>query len=222
MKTLLPGTVWILLLVLTSCRPSVGQHTTLATASQMHNQSPAPTTTLMNSSQEPSLVFFTSEPGKFQVWLPLSTDIQEFTIKKTLFQRTLECPTIFYRLNSAGATVQYCDLLPQSIASLSNDEILDQTRDEMMRESRVKIDAEEEELAQDTYPSRVFSGQVDMRGMGYDGTFKARMILVNSRIYLIVMSVYNENWCNCLHQVNQVVESFYIEPDLSIPFEPTP
>jgi hypothetical protein len=211
MKTLLSDTAWILLLVLTSCRPSASEHTTLATASRMNNQLAAPT------SQEPSLVFFTSEPGKFQVWLPLSTDIQEFTMQKTVFQTTLDCPTIFYRLNSAGATVQYCDLLPESIASLSSDEILDQARDEMMRELRVKIDAQQEELAQDIYPSLVLSGQEDMRGMGYDGTFKARMILVNSRIYLIVMSVYREDWCNCRDQVDQVVDSLNIDPSLSIP-----
>ena len=222
MKILLPGTGWLLLLVLASCRPSVSEHTTIATASRVGNQSAAPTSTLMNSSQEPSLVFFTSEPGKFQAWLPLSRSIQEFTIQKMLFRTTLECPTLFYRLNSAGATVQYCDLLPESIASLSSDTILDQARDEMMRELRVKIDAQRKELAQDIYPSLVLSGQLDMRGMGYDGTFKARVILVNSRIYLIIMSVYRENWCNCLEQVDQVVDSLNIDPSLSIPFEPTP
>jgi hypothetical protein len=222
MKTLLPGSVWILVLVLTSCSPSVREHAPFATASRTDKQSAAPTSTPMSSSQEPSLVFFTSEPGKFTAWLPSSTDIQEFTIKKTLFQATLECPTIFYRLNSAGAIVQYCDLLPESIVSLSSDEVLDQARGEMMSEVHVKIDEQQKELAQDTYPSLVLSGQEDMRGMGYDGTFKARMILVNNRIYFIVMSIYQEDWCNCRNQVNQVVDSLYIEPDLSIPFEPTP
>src|SRR5215211_789148 len=207
MKTLpVLATVWILFVILASCRSLAKEHTS------------AP----MNSSQEPSLVFFTSEPGKFNVWLPSSTDVQEFTIQKTLFQIILECPTIFYRLNSAGTTVQYCDLLPQSIASLSSDEILNQTRDAMMSDLHARIDAQQEELAQDIYPSLVLSGQVDMRGMGYDGTFKARGILVNSRIYLIIMSVYRENWCNCLDQVDQVVDSLNIDPSLSIPFEPTP
>jgi hypothetical protein len=213
MKTLpLAATAWILLFVLISCRPVTSELSIPATT----------TSAPVNSSQEPSLVFFTSEPGKFQVWLPSSTDIQEFTIKKTLFQTTLECPTIFYRLNSAGAIVQYCDLLPQSVAALSSDEILAQSRDEMMRESRVKIDTQQEALAQDTYPSLVLSGQENMRGLGYDGTFKARIILVESRIYLIVMSVYHENWCNCRDQVDQVVESLNIDPSLTIPFEPTP
>ncbi len=213
MKTLpLAATVWILLFMLISCRPVI-------------RELPIPATTTsapVNSNQEPSLIFFTSEPGKFQVWLPLSTDIQEFTIQKTLFQTTLECPTIFYRLNSAGAIVQYCDLLPQSVAPLSSDEILEQARDEMMRELRVKIETQQEELAQETYPSLVLSGQENMRGLGYDGTFKARIILVKTRIYLIVMSVYHENWCNCRDQVDQVVDSLNIDPSLSIPFEPTP
>ncbi len=63
-----------------------------------------------------------------------------------------------------------------------------------------------------------------MRGEEYDGVFKARLILAENRIYLVIMTVYADNWCNCLHQINQLVDSIsiYIDPDLSIPSEPTP
>ncbi len=87
---------------------------------------------------------------------------------------------------------------------------------------KLKPDTRERVIAQDTYPATAFSGQIDMRGMGYDGTFKAWLILVESRIYLVIMSVYQENWCNCLHQMDQVVDLLSIDPSLSIPFEPTP
>lgn len=173
-------------------------------------------------SQEPPLAFFTSEPGKFQVWLPVSASIQNYTLEKTLFGESMECPVINFRLNGAYAFVQYCDLAPQSIASLSDDEILDQGSSEVINDIRTKLDTPQREVVQGIYPSLKLSGQADMRGMGYDGVFKARIILADNRIYLVAMSVYVEDWCNCLHQIDQVVDSLYIEPDLSIPFESTP
>jgi hypothetical protein len=176
----------------------------------------------MDSSQEPTLVFFTSEPGKFQAWLPASESVQDYTVKKTLFGNPIECPILVFRLNGASAAVQYCDLVPQSVTSLSSDEILEQAESEITRDMKVKLETQERALAQDIYPATTLSGQIDMRGMGYDGTFKARLILVENRIYFIVMSVYHENWCNCRDQVDQVVDSLNIDPSLSIPFEATP
>ena len=91
-----------------------------------------------------------------------------------------------------------------------------------MSQSFAVLDAPQRAVVQDIYPSSKLLGQADMRGMGYDGVFKARIILADNRIYLVAMSVYVEDWCNCLHQIDQVVDSLYIEPDLSIPFESTP
>ena len=167
-------------------------------------------------------MFFTSEPGKFQVWLPSSDSIMHYTIPETLFGESIECPNLLFRLNGAYAVVEYCDLVSQKISSLSSDEILEHAQSEIIRDMKVTLDSQENIVVQDSYPARVLSGQVDMRGMGNDGTFKARLILVENRIYLVAMSVYQENWCNCLHQTNQVVDSLHIEPDLSVPFEPTP
>lgn len=208
-----PTSVCILLVILTSCHSLSTEHEAVATtASQVDNQLVAATSTSTESNQEPSLVFFISKPGRFEVWLPSSTDVQEATIKKTIFQETLECPSIFYSLNSAYATVRYCDLVPHSIASLSSSEILEQARDELMSDLHVEIDTQQEELAQNTYPSLVLSGPVNMRGGGNDGTFKARILLAKNRIYLVAMSNYHEDWCNCLNQVNQVVDSLSVEP----------
>jgi hypothetical protein len=167
-------------------------------------------------------VFFTSEPRKFQVWLPGSESIQNYTLRKTLFGESIECPVINFRLNGAYALVQYCDLDPGSIASLSEDEILDGARSEVIRGIDTKLDTQQRAVVQGAYPALTLSGRADMRGMGYDGAFKARMILADTRIYLVAMSVYLENWCSCLHQMDQAVDSLYIDPGLSIPFEPTP
>ncbi len=195
---------------------------TTATAMGAVTQAAASVGTPTALSQGPPLVFFTSEPGKFQVWLPVSESIQNFTLTKTLFGKSIECPVINFRLNGAYAVVQYCDLDPESITSLSDDELLDQVRREIIRGIDTKLDTPQRVVVQGIYPALTLSGQADMRGMGYDGTFKARIILADNRIYLVAMSVYLENWCNCLHQIDQVVDSLYIEPDLSIPFEPTP
>jgi hypothetical protein len=218
-----PSIYWplTLFLVLTACGPLDSERPTTATA-QATNQAVAATSTLVFPAQEPPLVFFTSEPGGFQVWLPASGSIQEYTVRKTLFNVPIECANVFFGLNSAYAGVEYCDLIPESIASLSRDDILDQAQHEIMHDMHVKIESQQRVVMQETYPALALSGQVDMRGTGYDGTFKARVILVEKRIYLVLMSVYYENWCNCLHQMDQVVDSLYIEPGLSIPFEPTP
>ena len=213
--------VLMLVLALTACSPSAGERTTTGMA-PAQDQLVAPPSLLTISSQEPPLAFFTSEPGKYQVWLPVSESVQDYTVSKTLFNETIECPNLFFRLNGAYAAVQYCDLIPQSVASLSDEEILDQAQSEVIGDIHVKIETQQRVAVQDTYPALELFGQVDMRGMGYDGTFRARIILVESRIYLVVMSVYHEDWCNCLDQMDQVVDSLYIEPGLSIPFEPTP
>ena len=211
-----------ILLGLTSCSSLASEQTTAQMATPALNQIIASTSTQTNPSPEPSLVFFTSEPGKFEVWLPVSESVIDYSTKQTLFGEAIECPNIFFRLNGAYAAVQYCDLVAESIASLSSDQILDQAQSEIMHDMRVELDTQKRGLVQDAYPAQTLSGQVDMRGMGYDGTFKARLILAESRLYFVVMSVYHEDWCHCLHQMNQVVDSLFIDPGLSIPFEPTP
>lgn len=213
--------VLALLLMLTAWSPWASERTTTVMAPEQE-QIVAPQSLLTTSGQEPRLVFFTSEPGRFQVWLPVSESVQDYTVRKTLFNETIECPNLFFRLNGAYAAVQYCDLIPTSVTSLSSEEIPDQARSEILQDLHVKVETQQRVVVQDNYPALELFGQVDMRGMGYDGTFKARIIVVDQRIYLVVMSVYNENWCNCLHQMDQVVDSLYIEPGLSIPFEPTP
>jgi hypothetical protein len=178
--------------------------------------------TLSTPGDEPILVFFVSEQGKFEIWMPISESIIEHTGTQMLFKKSVECSIIFSRLNGAGAIVQYCDLAPEDIASLSANAVLEEARDTLKKDFHLRIAEEQKEVLTGSYPALKVSGEEDMRGLGYDGTFKARIIFVENRIYFVLMSVHSDNWCNCLHQIDQVVDSFYIDPALSIPFEPTP
>lgn len=213
-------TLCLVTLLLGACvsSPTIITPTVLSTQTQVAT----PPNTPPVQSDEPTLVFFTSEDGNFNVWLPVSGGIQDYTITKTLFTQPVHCIVLNSSLNSAYAIVQYCDLPSESIASLSSDEIFRQSRDELVSELRLKFDTEQKILIEKSYPAVLLTGQADMRGVGYDGVFKARIILVEKRIYLVIMTVYSSNWCNCLHQIDQVVDAFYVDTSLSIPFEPTP
>lgn len=213
-------TIWLLslFLVLAACERT--RITPVPTA--MPTPTPNPTAAATASSQEPLLVFFTSEMGKYQVRLPASDSVQEFTDKRRLFGETIECPTLFYRLNGAYAIVRYCDLVPGSISGLTNDQILDQAYREMLRGMNARLDTRQRLVVQEAYPALALAGLVNMRGMGYDGRFKARLILAEDRLYLVLMGAYHVDWCNCRNQMDQVVESLFIDPSLSIPFESTP
>lgn len=171
---------------------------------------------------EPILVFYVSEQGQFEAWMPVSESIIEYTLAQTLFGKSIECPITVSRLNGATAMVQYCDLDSEDIDSRSSDLILEEVRDHLTKDMHLKIDQEQIGVFESTFPTLTLSGEEDMRGLGYDGTFKARIILVENRAYFIQMSVHADNWCNCLHLVDKVVDSLYINPTLSIPFKPTP
>src|SRR4030095_7423418 len=105
--TMKANCVLALVLMLTACGPWASERTTTVMA-PAHDQIVAPPSLLTTSNQEPPLVIFTSEPGKFQVWLPVSESVQDYTVRKTLFNETIECPNLFFRLNGAYAAVQYC------------------------------------------------------------------------------------------------------------------
>src|ERR1051325_3936144 len=102
---------FILLLVLTSCGTLTREHTTAVMTTQASSQAVPSISTSTNSGQEPALVLFTSEPGKFQVWLPTSESVHNYNVQQTLFGQPIECPILVFRLNGAYAAVQYCDLV---------------------------------------------------------------------------------------------------------------
>jgi hypothetical protein len=169
---------------------------------------------------EPRLVFFISEQGKFQAWVPVAGDIVEYTITRALFGKAVECSIVGFSLNSASVTVQYCDLASEESSSLSDKAIIEEVRNTMKSEMHLWFDHEEMGLVEGSYPSLTVSGTENMGGNA--GTFKARIILAEHRVYFVHMYVYQVDWCYCRHQMDQVVDSFYVDPYMSIPFEPTP
>lgn len=191
-------------------------------------QSTLPPITLQTPSvpgDEPRLVFFRSEPGKFAAWVPVAGDILEYTITQTLFGKSVECSSVGFSLNSASVTIRYCDLDSEEIALHSSNAILEEVRSVIEKEFRLRIEPEQAERFDGTYPTLSLSGNEDMTSAGAnDGTFKARIILAGDRVYFVHMSVYQVDWCYCRHQMNQVVDTFYVDPNISIPFEliPTP
>ena len=216
------ATAVIMVAIATSCT-SASQTESSPISDRTITVTPIMSQTPSASSDEPILVFFTSEQGKFQVWLPVSGSIQEYSITLMFFGKSTECFMTASRLNSAGASAQYCDLDPKDVASLSDNTILEEVRNTLTKEFRLRVDQEQMELVEDVYPALSLSGRADMTAAGAnDGTFKARIILVENRVYIIHMSVYHIDWCSCRHQMDQVIDSLYINPDLSIPFEPTP
>ena len=168
------------------------------------------------------MVLFVSEQGRFQTWLPTAGEIVQYTVSQTFFGKPTECSAVFSRLNSAGVVVQYCDLAWEDLGSRSPQEVLDEARMLLKQHFHFKIDEEQREIVPGSYPVMTLAGEANMRGLGYDGTFKARILLAQDRVYFIHMRVYEMDWCNCRHQMNQVVDSFHVDPGISIPFEPTP
>jgi len=231
--------VTLLIVVLVSCAPAnqpepLSTTPSTSTPPAVSTRPPSPTATtqfiptleLVQTppvpSDEPILVYFVSEQGKFNVWMPVSGIITEYTFTRMFFGKSVECSSTASSLNSAGVTVQYCDLDSEDIASLSDSAILEEVHNTVKSELRLRVDKEQAGVTDGSYPTLTLSGVENMRGDVYDGTFKARIILVENRVYFVHMSVYHINWCNCLHQMDQVVDSFYVEPEMSIPFEPTP
>jgi hypothetical protein len=162
--------------------------------------------------EEPALVLFVSEQGRFQVWLPVAGEIVQSTVTQTVFGKPAECSVTFSRLNSAGVVVQYCDLASEDVATQSSQQILEEARIMLTGYFDFSVDTQEPELMPGSSPALRLSGKADMRGLGYDGSFKARILLVGNRIYTVHMEVYQIDWCTCRHQMDQVIDSFHIDP----------
>jgi hypothetical protein len=172
--------------------------------------------------QAPLLLYLTSEQGKFDVWLPVSEGMLEYTLTTQIVGQSIECHVTFSRLDFAYAVVEYCDLPPETMADVTPEQVLALTRNDLMRPFKAEVATERPSLAEDTFPSLTLAGRVDMRGFGDDGAFDARIILVDKRVYIFMMAASDGNICGCSALKSQVVDSFHVAPDLSIPYEPTP
>lgn len=202
------------------------------TAERKIAQAPA-TASLPSKSSAPTLpvnptpwpVHFLSEQGKFEVTFPYpeaTQTLMEYTITKKTFGEIVECILTLVRDNGAIWLVQYCDHSAQSLAGLTTREILSRGRDDALLDARARLISESDISYDQTIPGRALIAEADMRGTGYDGTYKARLYLAGNRLYCIAASVDNENWGSRLGLMDSFLDSIVIEPDLSIPFEPSP
>jgi len=146
----------------------------------------------------------------------------EYTVTKQTFGKAMECNLTLARDNGAIWLVQYCDYSAESLTGLSTKEILDRGSNEALLDARARLISESDITMNQTILGRALIGEADMRGMGYDGTYKTRLYLAGNRLYTIAASVYNENWGNRMELIDPFLNSFTIEPDLTIPYEPTP
>lgn len=172
-----------------------------------------------SSPGEPAMVFMISEEGGFQAWLPVSGNLVERSSTKTLLGHPVGCSILVSRLNGALAIIEYCDIVAQSLEGLSSSVVLDRVYPELLANMGVRLEVVEPLSVSETYDALHLQGPQNMRGVSLDGEFQGRVILAENRIYFIAMSVHEDNWCECRHQVDRFLDSFFIDTDHQIPSE---
>jgi hypothetical protein len=108
--------------------------------------------------------------------------------------------------------VEYCDLSPDEFRTLSARDVLDQARDEVVRDAFATL-REERAVALHEYQGRHIVADSALRTGGQekpDGTFKARVFLVGHRVYRVATYVFNENWGGNLDRMDSFLDSFVL------------
>lgn len=157
-----------------------------------------------------SLVYFVSEPGKFEVWLPTTQSIRESIESKVTLGASTDCHVLFARDNGAYYLVEYCDYPQELIAKLTPQEILDKARDEALQDAAGVLIAEQN-ISLHTYPGRDIVADSYLKGAGEKGTYKVRVYLVSNRLYRIATYVFNENWGNRMSTMDPFLDSFFLD-----------
>jgi hypothetical protein len=70
------------------------------------------------------LIIFPSEPGKYQVWLPVSEVIEQYTLTSQVSGSPVECVKTVSRLGFAHAVVEYCDMRRDTIPDIAPEDVL--------------------------------------------------------------------------------------------------
>jgi hypothetical protein len=181
-----------------------------------------PASSEVGSIAQPALLHLMSEPGRYEVQLPVAEGMMDYTQTTEVLNRPIECHITFSRLDYGYAAVEYCDLPAEVVADLAPQDVLARTRMDLLRPFRTQVASEQAGKADDNFSSLAVSGRADMRGQGYDGSFEARLVLADGRVYLVLMAASDADQCGCLSLTPQVVDSFHVVPDLSIPYQPPP
>lgn len=88
---------------------------------------------------------------------------------------------------------------------------MDKARDEVLKEARGKI-VTETDISFGSYPGREIVADSAIRDPRvYDGLLRARLFLVNARIYIVETYAHNQNWGDTMSTMEPFLNSFYIE-----------
>jgi hypothetical protein len=189
---------------------------------------PTPDFSLIPTALPPNPIDFISEPGQFNVSFPCCDlargALEQYSVDESPFGESAQCQVTLLPEDGASWKVQYCDLPPSVLASRSAEDILDWARDDALQDARAHLveEASIDPGFEASAVARSVSGPANMRGILLDGTFRARVYLVGTRIYLVAARVYDANWGDRLALIDSFLDSFFVHPALTIPFEPTP
>lgn len=155
---------------------------------------------------------FTSDTGRFSVWMPIDVQPSDSTEARTRFNHSIDFHVFLAPAAGAYWLVQYADYPADIIAAYTSDQILDDARELLLREAYGKLQAEQV-IALGNHEGREIaaaSARRDPTQGAYDGTYKARLYLVGTRLYLISAYVFNENWDNNLEKIDTFLQSFQV------------
>lgn len=153
-----------------------------------------------------------SESGKFEVWLPATQSIHEAVVSQAVLGMSVACQVLWSRDYGAVWLIQYCDFPQEVTTKFTVDELLDATRDHVLQNEHAVLIDEKDISSNNLYPGRSITADAAMRGTGgFDGTYEARIYLVNNRIYCIAAKVYEENWGDRMSMMDPFLESLYID-----------
>ena len=153
---------------------------------------------------------FISQQGEFAVWMPAPLERNGDVETKESLGTVVDQHIFFVREGGAYWLVTYVDYPSEIMTKFTPDEILGEAQDDSLKESRGKLQVEQE-IALGEFPGRYIVADSALRDSVkgiYDGTYKARIYLVGNRLYRVTTYVFNENWSHRLETMDDYLASF--------------
>ncbi len=154
-----------------------------------------------------------NEVGGYEVLIPSTSSVSSFheiVATETKFGQEVEVHSLFIRLNSAYWLIQYYDLATEVVEQHSVDALLDEARDAALASASSSRMNSEVDVRLGDALGRHFVAPSALRGAGDDGTYQARIYIDDQRIYRVASYTQNEDYCECIEQVDNFLESFQI------------
>ena len=154
---------------------------------------------------------FESETGGFAIWMPVDIEQNNEVRTGTCIDTLRDIHLFLARDNGVYWLVQYCEL-SDDVNELTNSEILDRARNEALTDAFGTL-REEIEISLNGYPGRHIIADSALRTSGMekpDGTYKARVFLVDNRVYKIATYVFNDNSVDDFEKMDIFLQSFVL------------